>query len=334
MLIHDTQLHPDLFNTDDLEHASTRDGFGEAVVEAGKEDERIVVLSADVADSVRANAFRDAFPERFIEVGVAEQNMAGLAAGLAACGKIPFIAAYATFSPGRNWEQIRTTIALSELPVKILGMHTGVSVGPDGATHQALEDITLMRVLPNMHIIVPADKCEAKKAIHHAVGNNAPTYIRFSRHETPVFTTEETPFALGRAEYLWRDGNPRVALMGAGPLLYDALLAARILQEEGIGVSVLNLHSIKPMDVERVKEAARDAGAVVTIEEHQILGGVGGTVAEVLVQNTPVPEEMVAVHDRFGQSGNAGELLDAYRLNTYAIVEAARRARARADGTM
>jgi transketolase len=332
MLLDETQLHADLFNTDELEHASTRDGFGEAIIEVGKSDERIVVLSADVADSVRASGFRDAFPRRYVEVGVAEQNMAGLAAGLASCGKIPFMVAYATFSPGRNWEQIRTTIALSELPVKIMGMHTGVSVGPDGATHQALEDITLMRVLPNMQIFVPADKLEAKKAVHHAVRNGAPTYIRFSRHETPVFTTEETPFTPGRAEYLWRDESPRVALMGAGPLLYDALLAARILREEGIGVSVLNLHSIKPMDVERVKEAARDAGAVVTIEEHQILGGVGGTVAEILTQNTPEPQEMVAVHDRFGQSGTATELLDAYHLNAYAIVEAARRVRARADG--
>jgi transketolase len=325
MINRDVQLHEHIFEPDKLECNSLRNGFGEGVVEAGEMDERVVVLCADVRDSVRASAFQERFPERYIEVGVAEQNLAGIASGLANYGKIPFITAYAVFSPGRNWEQIRTTIALSDLPVKIIGMHTGVSVGPDGATHQALEDITLMRVIPNMTILVPCDKEEARKAVLSASKNKKPTYIRFTRHKTPVFTTKETPFEIGKAEYLWRSAEPQVAIMGAGPLLYEALHAAKILESRGIGSSVLNLHSIKPMDIPKVLEAVRDAKCVVTVEEHQILGGVGGTIAEILVQNNPVPQEMVAIHDAFGQSGTATELLEHYRLTTQGIVDASLR---------
>jgi len=330
MVNNELKLHADLFaNT--IPQVPLRDGFGDAVVEAGQSNEDVVVLSADVSDSVRVAGFKKQFPERYVEVGVAEQNMAGIAAGLANVGKVPFMAAYAAFSPGRNWEQIRTTIALSDLPVKIIGSHGGVSVGPDGATHQAIEDITLMRVLPNMQVIVPCDYEEARKAVLASVWNNKPTYIRLSRHKTPAITTAETPFEIGRAEYFWRSEQPRVALIAAGPLVYNALEAAKQLEGDGIGTSVLNLHSVKPMDIGRVKEAVRDAGAVVSIEEHQILGGVGGTVAEVLTQNQPVPQEMVALHDHFGQSGTAEELLQYYHLTTEAIVEAAKRARSRAD---
>lgn len=325
MILEHVQLDKNTFNTDALEQESTREGFGTAIVQAGGENESVVVLSADVSESVRAEAFKKKYPERFVEVGVAEQNLAVVASGLANYGKIPFIATYAVFSPGRNWEQIRTTIALSELPVKIMGMHTGVSVGPDGATHQALEDITLMRVLPNMEIIVPCDSEEARKAVLSVVNNGKPSYIRFTRHKSPVFTTPKTPFQPGVAEYLWRSEYPQVAIIGAGPLLYEALQTAKQLESEGIGTSVLNVHSIKPMDIEKVLEASRDAGAVVTVEEHQILGGVGGTVAEVLAQNTPTPIEMVAVHDTFGQSGKAQELLDHYGLNREGIVQAVRR---------
>jgi transketolase len=325
MVPESTKLQKQLFEATQLDHASTRDGFHDALLELGETNEDVVVLSADVRDSVRAGAFREAYPERYVEVGVAEQNLALVASGLANYGKVPFIATYAVFSPGRNWEQIRTSIALSELPVKIMGMHTGVSVGPDGATHQALEDITLMRVVPNMRICVPADKEEARKAVLTSATNGVPTYIRFTRHKTPVFTTAETPYHEGVAEYLWRSEQPDVAIMGAGPILYDALIAAQLLLREGIGTSVVNLHSIKPMDIERVLEASRDAGAVVTVEEHQILGGIGGTVAEITAQNTPVPIEMVAVHDQFGQSGNADELLDFYNLNTQGIIDACRR---------
>jgi transketolase len=332
MIYQNTHLHPDVLDEDKLEQKATRDGFGAGVVEAATRDERVVALCADVTDSVRLTAFKEAFPTRYIEAGVSEQNMALVAAGLANYGKIPFMVTYAVFSPGRNWEQIRTTIALSDLPVKIVGMHTGVSVGADGATHQALEDITLMRVLPNMQIVVPCDAEEARKATLAIAWNGKPTYIRCTRPHTPVFTTAETPFTIGVAEYLWRSEQPRVAIMGAGPILYEALQAARTLEGEGIGTSVLNLHSVKPMDVEKVKEAARDAGAVVSVEDHQILGGVGGTIAEILTQNTPVPQELVAVHDRFGQSGTPEELAREYRLDRHAIVDAARRAHARAHG--
>ncbi len=322
MINENLKLNENIFDEDKLEKVSLREGFSEGVLELGDINEDMVVLSADVSDSVRAADFKKKFPKRYVEVGVAEQNLAAIASGLANYGKIPFIAAYAVFSPGRSWEQVRTAIALSDLPVKIMGMHTGVSVGPDGATHQALEDITLMRVIPNMKIIVPCDKEEARKAVISSVENGEPTYIRFTRHKTPVFTTKETPFEEGKAEYLWKSEKPEVAIMGAGPLLYDALLAARELEERGVQTSVLNLHSIKPMDIEKVLEAARDAGAVVTVEEHQILGGLGGTVAEILAQNIPVPQEMVAVHDKFGQSGTAKELLEHYGLTKVGIINA------------
>lgn len=305
--------------------AALRDGFGGAIVAAAERDERVVALCADVTDSVRLTEFKERFPDRYIEMGVAEQNMAAVAAGLAHSGKIPFMVTYAVFSPGRNWEQIRTTIALSDLPVKIVGMHTGVAVGPDGATHQALEDITLMRVLPNMRVEVPMDAVEGYKAVLAAATNNKPTYLRFARQKTPVVSTEETPYAEGRADYLWRSEYPQVAIIGAGPILLDALRAAQELEHEGVGTSVLNVHSVKPMDIEKVKEAAGEAGAVVTVEEHQILGGIGGTIAEILAQNQPLPQEMVAVHDRFGQSGAPGELLQEYRLDAEAITQAVRR---------
>lgn len=310
---------------DSVQQRAIRDGFGDAIVEVAQRDARVVVVCADVTDSVRLSQFKERFPERYVEVGVAEQNMAGVAAGLALAGKIPFMVAYGTFSPGRNWEQIRTTIALSNLPVKIVGMHTGVSVGEDGATHQMLEDITLMRVLPNMHVEVPVDAEEVQKTVRSVVWNGKPTYIRCTRHATPLCTTSETPFTEGRAEYLWKSAVPRVAIIGAGPILCDALIVARALEAEGIGTSVLNVHSIKPMDIERVKEAAGIAGAVVSVEEHQILGGVGGTLAEIFAQNTPVPMEMVAVHDRFGQSGTPDELAREYRLTPDAIKEAVMR---------
>ncbi len=330
MINNEMKLNTDIFEKEKLELASLRDGLSEGLMSVAESDERVVVLSADVSSSVHLSDFRKKFPERYIELGVAEQNLAGVASGLANYGKISFIATYAVFSPGRNWEQIRTTVALSDLPVKIMGMHTGVSVGPDGATHQALEDITLMRVLPNMQIIVPADKIEAKKAVIAAATNNKPTYVRFTRHKTPVFTTDDTPFKQSKAEYLWRSAEPKVTIMGAGPLLYDALLAAKELDDRGIGTSVLNLHSIKPMDIEKVLEAVHDAGSVVSVEEHQILGGLGGTIAEILAQNIPVPQEMVAVHDKFGQSGEANELLDYYGLNKDGIVNAAIKAYDRA----
>ena len=329
MINSDLHLHSSIFDRDKIPRAGMRDAIDEALLALAEKDDRVVALSADVSESVRLDGFKKKYPERYIEVGVAEQNLAGVASGLANYGKIPYIATFAVFSPGRNWEQIRTTIALSELPVKIIGTHTGVGVGADGATHQALEDITLMRVLPHMELIVPMDKEEARKAIIASHRSDKPTYIRITRHETSLCTTPDTPFEIGKADYLWHSKKASVAIIGAGPLLYDALHVAQRLEQEGIGSSVLNVHTVRPMDVERVKEAARNAGAVVTLEEHQILGGVGGTIAEVLVQNDPVPVEMVAVHDRFGQSGKASELLHEYKLDEQAIYEAAKRVLAR-----
>jgi len=319
------KLNSDVFNPQKLKKESLRSGFEKGILEAGETYEDVVVLSADVSKSVKVDSFKQKYPERYVECGVAEQNMAAVASGLANYGKVPFIAAYAVFSPGRNWEQIRTTIALSDLPVKIVGTHAGVSVGEDGATHQALEDITLMRVLPNMQILVPVDAEEAHKAIVSCVSNGKPTYVRIPRYDVPLFTTKDTPFEEGKAEYLWRSENPQVAIMGAGPLMYEALLAAKELELQGIGTSVLNLHSIKPMDIGKVLEAGNDARAIVTVEEHQILGGVGGTIAEIFAQNTPTPIEMVAIHDEFGQSGTAEELLESYGLNKNGITEAVKR---------
>ncbi|MBP9749313.1 MAG: transketolase family protein [Candidatus Pacebacteria bacterium] len=330
MFTTDISLHEGVFNEHEaLPQRALRDGFGDGIVEAAMRDERIVVLCADVTDSVRLTAFKERFPERYIECGVSEQNMAAVAAGLAQYGKIPYIVAYAAFSPGRNWEQIRTTIALSELPVKVVGMHTGVTVGPDGATHQALEDITLMRVLPNMRIVVPFDAEEARKATLAIATNGKPTYLRLSREGSPVVTTGQTPFMESRAYYVWRSGSPRVAIIGAGPILYAACEAAKRLQSEGVETSVLNIHTIKPIDIDAVKGALYEARAVVTVEDHQILGGIGSTIAEIAAQNTPVPIEMVAVHDRFGQSGTPKELLSTYGLDVDAIVAAVRRVRAR-----
>jgi Transketolase, C-terminal subunit len=241
---------------------------------------------------------------------------------------VPFVADVCV-SARENWEQVRTSIALSELPVKIVGMHAGVTVGADGATHQALEDITLMRVLPHMEVVVPCDALETEKAVHALAARSAPAYLRCTRPKTPVFTTPETPFTIGRAEVLWEGEQPEVAILAAGPILFSALRAARALHTDGVSVRVLNMHSIKPMDVEAVKRAAAECGAIVTAEDHQILGGLGGTVAEVLTQNTPVPQEMVAVHDRFGQSGEPDELLAEYHLTTQDIVQAVLRARER-----
>lgn len=326
MLNPDAKLSAEVF-TDDIKKASTRDGFGSGIVEVGKVDSRIVVLCADVAESTRADQFQKEFPERFIEMGVAEQNMAGVAAGMAAAGKIPFIASYAVFSPGRNYEHIRTTIALNQMPVKICGMHAGVSVGPDGATHQMLEDIGMMRMLPNMTVIAPCDAEEARKAVIAAVKTDA-VYIRFSRAATPVFTTSETPFQIGKSLLLWDSdqtaGGPKVAIFSTGSLGYAALTAARSLADEGIESVVLHIPTVKPLDEEAILDATTRAGRVVTIEEHQIAGGFGSAIAEFLSQNNPVPMRLVGVKDKFGQSGEPGELLAHYGFDALHIAEAVR----------
>jgi len=283
-----------------------------------------VVLCADLAESTRAEWFQKEFPERFIEMGVAEQNMATVGSGIAAAGKIPFIASYAAFSPGRNYEQIRTTIALNRANVKICGMHAGVSVGPDGATHQMLEDIGLMRMLPGMTVIVPADAEEARKAVVAAAQMEGPVYLRFGRSPTPVFTTSETPFQIGKALTLWESASTRVAILSTGSLSYAALAAARSLAESGVESIVLHVATVKPLDTEAVLSAARRAGSVVTVEEHQIAGGFGSTIAEFLAEHHPVPVRRLGMRDEFGQSGTPNELLAHYGLDAFHIEEVVR----------
>lgn len=307
-----------------IEKLPTRDGFGKGVVAAGKKDPRIIVLCADLAESTRADWFEKEFPERFIEMGVAEQNMAAVASGFAAAGKIPFITSYAVFSPGRNYEQIRTTIALNRMPVKICGMHAGVSVGSDGATHQMLEDIGMMRMLPGMTVIVPGDAEEARKAVIAAALLDAPVYLRFGRAATPVFTTPETPFRIGKALVLWESAHPKVAILSTGSVSYAALSAAKALADEGIESTMLHVPTVKPLDIEAVVRAAKQAGRVVTIEEHQAAGGFGSAVAELLVEQCPVPMRFLGVKDQFGQSGSPEELLAHYGLAASSIAEVVR----------
>lgn len=311
------------------EKAPTRDGFGKGAVEAGRLDERVVVLSADLAESTRAEWFQKEFPSRFVEMGVAEQNMATVAAGMANYGKVPFITSYAAFSPGRNWEQIRTTIALNNVPVIVCGMHAGVSVGPDGATHQMLEDIALMRAMPRMIVLSPCDAEEGRKATIAAAQSGKPVYMRFGRDKTPTMTTQDSPFEIGKANVLWRGESPRVAIFGTGPLVHHALLAAKQLSEEGIATSVTNIHTIKPLDREAVVREAKAAGAVVTVEEHQITGGLGGAIAEVLASESPTPIEFVGMRDEFGQSGEPQELISHYKMDAIGIIEAVKKVRTR-----
>lgn len=323
MLNTDAHLGEKVF-ADDIPKAPTRDGFGTGTVEVGKADSRVVVLCADLAESTRAEWFQKEFPERFIEMGVAEQNMATVAAGMALAGKIPFIASYAAFNPGRNYEQIRTTIALNRVPVKICGMHAGVSVGPDGATHQMLEDIGLMRMLPGMTVIAPADAEEARKAVVRAAKTDGPVYLRFGRAATPVFTTPETPFEIGKALILFDSEKPHVAVLSTGAQSYAALVAAHALSADGIGAIVLHIPTIKPLDTEAVLAAARRAGRVITVEEHQTAGGFGSAVAELLAERHPVPVRRLGVNDQFGQSGEPEQLLEHYGLDARTIEKTAR----------
>lgn len=315
------KLSNDIFSPK-IQKASTRDGFGKGSVEAGKNDPNVVVLSADLAESTRADWFQKEFPDRFIEVGVAEQNMATVASGMANYGKIPFITSYASFSPGRNYEQIRTTVALNNVPVKVCGMHAGVSVGPDGATHQMLEDIAMMRALPNMDVIVPADAEEGRKATLAVATSGKPAYMRFGRSNVPIFTTINTPFEIGKAYFLWKSDKPDVTIIGCGALVYEALLAAKQLEETGVQVSVINSHTVKPLDSETILAEVEKAGAVVTVEEHQVAGGFGSAVAELLAQHTPVPIEFVGMKDEFGQSGDPDELIAYYKMDAKGIKDA------------
>lgn len=316
------KLNPKVFNPD-VERKSTRQGFGEGLLKAGTDDVNIVALTADLKDSTKVNLFADRFPERFIEVGIAEQNMAGVASGMASMGKIPFIASYSIFNPGRNWEQIRTTICYNNQPVKIIGSHAGLSVGPDGGSHQALEDIAITRVIPNMVVVSPCDILEAKKAIIAIAKTKDPTYLRLARNDTPIITTEETPFETGKASLCFtpESGLAHVGIIATGPALYKALLSAKELEGEGIKVKVLNLSTIKPLDKESVLALAKETKSIVTVEDHQIAGGMGSAVAEFLAENYIVPVEYVGVRDSFGQSGTPEDLEEHYGITVAQIKE-------------
>lgn len=327
MLHPDSKLKENIF--DKPEMAATRDGFGQGLLELGEKDRRVVVLCADLAESTRTLAFKEKYPGRYIELGVAEQNLATVGSGLANYGKVPFITSYAAFSPGRNNEQIRTTISLNNVPVKIAGAHAGLSVGPDGATHQALEDIALMRVQPHMTVISPCDSEEARKATLAAAAHPGPVYIRLAREKSPVMTSTETPFEIGKAQVVWEsDHKPEVAVFATGPLLYEALVAAKEL-EHTLPVAVVNVASIKPLDKETIVHYAKDAGCAVTVEEHQVAGGLGSAIAEVLAEVAPMPVEMVGVRDSFGQSGTGQELYEYYKLSAPHIKAAIQKAHAR-----
>jgi transketolase len=308
---------------DDVEQVPIRKGFGEGLVQAGETNKQIVALSADLTESTQMHLFKNKFPERFIEIGVAEQNLAATSSGLAAMGKYPFFSSYAMFSPGRNWEQIRTTICYNDRPAVIVGSHAGVSVGPDGGTHQAIEDIALTRVLPRMTVISPCDAIQAKKATLALSANPRIAYLRLAREKTPIITTEDTPFEIGKGQIFFRpDGLAQVAIVATGALVVQALRAAKDLDKKGIKVIVANIHTIKPIDTELLVQLAKETNAIVSVEEHQVTGGLGSAIAEVLVKEYPVPMEFIGVQDRFGQSGTPTELVEKYGMGQDSIVAA------------
>lgn len=335
MLISSQKLNSKLFN-DDVEQVPIRKGFGEGLLKAAETDKRVVGLCADLTESTQMLKFKEKFPERFVEIGVAEQNLVAVASGMAAMGKIPFVSSYAVFSPGRNWEQIRTTVCYNNQPVKIIGSHAGVSVGPDGGSHQALEDIAITRVLPRMVVISPCDAIEAKKATIAAAKTSDPTYIRLAREKTPVITTEGTPFEIGKAAIFFKSTSTKsasksntsefdVGIIATGALLFKALKVAHKLDKEGKRVIVMNLATIKPLDEDAVIKIAHETRALVTVEEHQVHGGMGSAVAECLAGHFPVPIEFVGVKDKFGQTGKPDELIEHYGIGESHIYTAVQR---------
>lgn len=320
MLNSKLKLNEKLFDND-VEQIPIRKGFGQGLVLAGENNLNVVGLCADLTESTQMHLFRDKFPNRFVQMGVAEQNLASVASGMAAMGKIPFISSYAMFSPGRNWEQIRTTICYNNQPVKIAGSHAGVSVGPDGGTHQAIEDLAITRVIPRMVVISPCDAIEARKATQAAADTGTPVYLRLAREKTPIMTTDKTPFEIGKAQIVWEGKKPKVGIIATGALLHKALLAARELEKKKIGVEVMNLSTIKPLDTRAIISLAERTGAIVTVEEHQVAGGMGSAVAECLAENHPVPMKFIGVRDQFGQSGTPEELIRHYGMDENAIIK-------------
>lgn len=305
----------------DIAREPIRKGFGRGLLEAGKQNENVVAACADLTESTQMHLFKEAFPERFVEIGVAEQNLVTVGAGLAAMGKVPFVSSYAAFSPGRNWEQIRTTICLNDLPVKIVGSHAGVSVGPDGATHQMLEDIALMRVLPNMVVVSPADSLEAEKATLALSRDHRPGYLRLAREATPIITTKDTPFELGRA-YVYAPGDD-LTIVSTGTMTFQAAKAAEMLFKDGIDAEVIHVPTIKPLDAVTILKSVHKTRRVITVEEAQITGGLGGAVAELLSEEFPVPVKRLGMRDRFGESGRPDELLEHFGLTYKHIMVAA-----------
>lgn len=305
--------------TENVAYEPIRAGFGRGLKKAGETNENIVALCADLTESVQMHLFAEAFPKRFVEVGIAEQNLVTVAAGMARAGKIPFTASYAAFSPGRNWEQIKTTAALNNQPVKIVGGHAGLYTGPDGATHQMLEDVALMRVMPNMVVVCPGDSVEAEKATMAIAENGKPSYLRATRDKTPVFSTEESPFEIGKA-YVLRTGKD-VTLVGTGTMTYELLVAAKQLSKHGIDAEVLHAPTIKPFDVDTLLKSVKKTGRVVTAEEAQIAGGLGGVVCEVLAEHLPVPVKRLGVEDRYGESGVPREVVEKFGLDGKSLAE-------------
>lgn len=323
MINDDLKLNEKIFS-EDIEQIPIRHGFGTGLLDAGEKNKDVVALCADLTESTKMNLFVEKYPERFIEIGVAEQNLVTVASGMAAVGKIPFVSSYAMFSPGRNWEQIRTTIAYNDRKVIIVGSHAGISVGPDGGTHQAIEDIALMRVIPNMTVISPCDHIEAHKAVLATLDWKTPVYIRLAREKTEVMTTSQTPFEIGKA-YIYYEPKekPDFAIMATGALVYKALLAAKQLKEkENIDVVVVNIPTIKPLDEQTIIGVARKVKGVVSVEEHQVIGGLGSAISECLAKNNPLPMRFIGVQDRFGQSGTPNELIEHYGMGVNNIVKA------------
>ncbi len=317
--------NPKLFDKD-VEQVPIRKGFGEGLLQAGEENHNIVALCADLTESTMIHLFRNRFPERYVQVGIGEQSMASVASGMAAMGKIPFFSSYAMFSPGRNWEQIRTTIAYNHVNAKIIGSHAGISVGPDGGTHQAIEDMGIMRIIPRMTVIAPCDAIEAKKATLAMAKYDGPVYMRLAREGTPIVTTEETPFEIGKAQLFFAPENGAKATVGiiaTGSLVHNAMFAAKELAAQGVAVKVLNLPTVKPLDEDAILALARETGAIVTVEEHQIHGGMGSAVAELLAQHCPTKQAFIGVNDEFGQSGTPTELVEHYGMGVSSIVRAA-----------
>jgi transketolase len=328
MLNPDLKLNENLFD-EGVEMRPTRDGFGEGLLELGEKNPNVVGLCADLTESTKMNKFAEKYPDRFFELGIGEQNMAAMAAGMAVTGKVPFISSYATFSPGKNWETIRTTIAYNNADVKIAGHHAGIMTGPDGATHQATEDIATTRVWPGVKVFVPCDAIEAKKITIAATTFYGPAYLRFTRDKTPIITTEETPFEIGKISEFWKSENAEVTIFATGYMLYYALVAAKELEGEGVHTLVVNVPTIKPLDHDGILHYANHTRAFVTVEDHQVTGGLGGAIAEFVAKMNPVPIEFVGLQDTFAESGTPKELLEKYNMGVGAIKEAVKHVKQR-----